>query len=118
MPVDTKELLRKGNAANMEGNYEGFLALCTEDTFWEFIGERTLSGKQAVLDWMKETYLEPPRVTVDDLVSDGDYLVAVGEISMKDKDGAWKSYDYTDIWRFRDGKLAGLRAFVIERTQY
>jgi ketosteroid isomerase-like protein len=115
MPVDKKDLLRKGNAAIMEGNYEGFLALCTEDTHWEFIGERTLSGKQAVLEWMNDTYLEPPEVRVDELIAEGDFLTATGEVSMKDETGEWKQYDYADVWRFRDGKLAGLRAFVIEK---
>lgn len=35
----------QGNAAISAGNYEGFLALCINDTVWEFVGDRTIGGK-------------------------------------------------------------------------
>jgi ketosteroid isomerase-like protein len=32
---------------------------------------------------------------------------------MKDEDGKMVDYSYCDVWRFRDGKMAELKAFVI-----
>lgn len=114
MPATNKEILLKGNAAIAEGNHEEFLSLCTDDTLWTFVGERTLKGKQAVREYMAEAYIEPPIVTVEHLISEGDFLTAVGEITMKDKDGKATHYSYCDVWRFVGGKMAEVTAFVIQ----
>lgn len=114
MSESNKEILLKGNAAIDEGNYEGFLALCTDDTEWTFVGDKTLKGIEAVRQWMAAEYIEPPKNKVTSLIAEGDFLSAIGELSMKDKDGKWVHYEYCDVWRFRDGKLAELRAFVIQ----
>lgn len=115
MAETNKEILKKGNAAIAEGNNEGFLELCTDDTVWTFVGDKILKGKEAVRKWMKETYIEPPIFNVDQLVAEGDFLTATGEITMKDMNGKAVQYWYCDIWRFRGDKLAELKAFVIEK---
>ena len=109
-----KETLEKANAAISKGDFEGFLAFCTEDTEWRFEGDRTLRGKQAVREWMQETYKEPPSFKVDRMIAEADSLAALGEITLKDKSGKATRNVYCDVWRFRDGKLAQLRAFVVE----
>lgn len=109
-----KTILQKANAAITQGDCEGFLAFCTDDTQWNFVGDRTLSGKQAVREWMATAYKEPPRFEVHRLIADGDFLSAVGEITMKDEAGKTARHAYCDVWRFRDGKLAELQAFVVE----
>ena len=108
-----KSVLLMGNEAISKSDHEGFLALCTEDTIWEFVGDRTLKGKQAVRDYMAETYIEPPKFNVKELIADGDFVVAIGEIQLLESDGKWSKFDYCDVWRFRDGKMASLRGFVL-----
>jgi ketosteroid isomerase-like protein len=63
---------------------------------------------------MKAQYLEPPVVTIENLIAEGDYLTAIGKISMKDESEKMGHYAYCDVWRFREGKMAELKAFVIE----
>jgi uncharacterized protein len=109
-----KEILEKANAAITEGDFEGFLALCTEDTVWTFEGDRTLKGKAAVREWMKTTYKEPPKFRVQHMIAEGDFVAALGDISLKDEEGRTAQHAYCDVWRFREGKMAELRAFVIE----
>ncbi len=109
-----KEILKKGNAAITQGNNEGFLELCTEDTEWTFVGEQILKGKDAVRKYMAETYIEPPKFNVTELIAEGDMLSAIGEIIMKDREGKEVHYQYCDVWRFEGDKLAALKAFVIE----
>lgn len=109
-----KEILEKANAAISRMDFEGFLAFCTEDTEWIFEGDRTLRGKNAVREWMHETYNEPPSFKVDRMIAEGDSLAAIGEITLKDKAGKATRNAYCDVWRFREGKLAQLRAFVVE----
>ena len=109
-----KATLKKANAAVTNGDNEGFLHFCTDDTKWTFVGEKTLKGKEAVRQYMAEAYVEPPKFMVEKLIAEGDFLTAIGKISMKDKHGKMVNYAYCDVWRFRDGKMAELNAFVIK----
>ena len=114
MSDEHKAILNRANAANKRGDYEGFLAHCTEDVVWEFVGERTLRGKQAVRQYMVDTYRQPPRFTTDRLIAEGDSVIALGQIELPDASGRPVRYAYCDVWRIRDGKLAELQAFVVE----
>ena len=114
MTVTHKAILEKANAAIVQGDYEGFLAFCTEDTQWTFVGDRTLNGKEAVRQWMATAYTEPPRFEVHHLIAEDDFVTAVGQITMRDDAGKDTRHAYCDVWRFREGRMAGLHAFVIE----
>lgn len=114
MSESHQEILQKANAAILEGDYEGFLKFCTEDTQWTFVGDRTLKGKEAVRQWMAATYQEPPKFELHRMIAENDFVAALGEITLKDKAGRTARHAYCDVWRFRDGKMAGLQAFVIE----
>lgn len=114
MPERNKAVLRQANAAVAAGDNEGFLSFCADDIVWSTVGGETLRGKEAVRAWMVKGYAEPPKFTVRDLVAEGDTVVAIGEIESKDDEGKPVQNAYCDIWRFWDGKMVELRAFVIE----
>lgn len=114
MNEQNKAILKQANASIADGDYEGFLSFCSDDTQWTFIGDQTIKGKEAVRQWMAETYLEPPEFTVINLIAEDDFVTAIGEITMKEQDGKDTHYSYCDVWRFRDGKMVELRAFIIE----
>jgi ketosteroid isomerase-like protein len=107
-------ILEKANAAIMRGDFEAFLVHCTEDTEWEFVGDQTLKGKEAVRQWMKDAYKEPPSFKVQRTITDGDSLAVLGEITLKSEEGKPTLHAYCDVWRFRGDKMAELKAFVIE----
>ena len=114
MKEKNKAILEAGNAAIAAGNNEGFLSFCSEDTEWTFVGDKTLRGKEAVRQWMADEYVEPPTNTVVRFVAEGDFLTVLGYLIMKDKNGKATQYEYCDIWRFQEGKIVELKAFVIE----
>jgi len=114
--VSNKLVLQKANATLMDGDYEGFLSFCSEDTRWTFVGKQTLTGKAAVRKWMGTAYVEPPKFNVERMIEEGDFVVAIGEISEKDEAGSATSQPYCDVWRFRDGKMVELRAFVVKEA--
>jgi ketosteroid isomerase-like protein len=114
MNLNNKAILEKANAAVTTGDNEEFLSFCTDDTKWTFVGDQILQGKEAVRQYMAIAYLEPPKFMVQNLIAEGEFVTAVGKISMKNKDGQTIDYDYCDVWRFSDGKMAELKAFVIE----
>lgn len=111
-----KEILLEGNAAISRGDFEGFLVHCTEETVWNFLGDKTLRGKDEVRRWMTEAYKEPPKFSVRQLIADGEFLAAVGEITLKDENGKAADFSYCDVWRFENGRIAELKAFVIARS--
>lgn len=113
MSKANKSVLETANKAISEGDIEGFLSFCTQDLEWTMVGEETIEGKDAVRRWMKTAYTQPPRFTVTDMVADADLLTAIGEIEVKDAHGRSARSAYCDVWRFRDGKMAQLRAFVV-----
>jgi len=109
-----KSILEQADAAVTAGDNEGFLVHCTEDTKWVFVGEQVLQGKEAVRQWMVTAYAEPPKFVVETLIAEGDFVTALGKINLKDENGEAADYLYCDVWRFRDGKMAELKAFVIK----
>lgn len=117
MSENNKAILKQANAAVVKGDYEEFLSHCTEDVEWTFVGEQTLKGKEAVRRYMNSTYIEPPRFVVTQLIAEGDFVTAIGDIDIRDETGKTTHSAYCDVWRIRDGKLAELRAFVVEITR-
>ena len=114
MSDKNKAILERANAAIAAGNHEGFLSFCADDTEWTFVGEKSLKGKDAVRQWMATTYVEPPKFTVAHLIADGEFVTAVGDLTMKEGSGEIFHYSYCDVWRFRGGEIVELRAFVIK----
>lgn len=109
-----KEILKKANEAIIGSDNESFLSFCTDNIVWIFIGNKTLNGKDAIRQYMAAAYQEPPKFMVEDLIAEGEFVTAIGKISMKDENGKMIDYSYCDIWRFYDGKMSELRAFVIK----
>ena len=113
MISNNKAILQQANAAIVAGNHEMFLSFCADDSVWTFIGDKVLKGKEAIRRYMTTAYLEPPKFRVENLVAEGELLIATGKISLKEENGEWIDYEYCDIWRFREGKMCELKAFVI-----
>lgn len=113
MANSNKTVLETANEAIRAGDIEAFLASCTDDISWTTVGEQTLRGKAEVRRWMQKAYAQPPRFTVAELIADDDRVAALGTIEADDGQGRTASHAYCDVWRFRDGKMAELQAFVV-----
>jgi ketosteroid isomerase-like protein len=109
-----KAVLEKANAAMAAGDIEEFLSFCTENTEWTYVGGKTLRGKEAVRDYLKTSSDDPANFTVTHLIAESDFVVALGDITMKDDKGEMVRNSYCDVWRFDDGRMSKLTAFVIK----
>jgi predicted SnoaL-like aldol condensation-catalyzing enzyme len=114
--MNNTKILLEANQLVRDGKYEDYLCYLTEDSKWEFVGERTLVGKDAVRQYIREFYLAPPIFDMERSIEEGDLVTAAGNISLKNQDGSYSHYSYCDIWRFDNGKLAEVTAYVIEKT--
>jgi uncharacterized protein len=117
MSGHNKTLLQKANAAIAKGDIDGFLAHCTDDTEWTFVGQQTLLGKEAVRQYMKEAYIHPPRFDVAEMIAENDLVTAMGNLTLTGPDGKETHYAYCDVWRFRGDLIAELRAYVVQIKQ-
>jgi len=116
--VTNKALLKTANDLLEKGDIDGFLSFCTDDTEWVFIGENSLKGKDAVKQYLEEAYTKTTKFKIEQMIEEGDFVVQVGEISFENKNGEVESYLASDIWRFENGKMAELKAFVLKNEKY
>ena len=63
--------------------------------------------------WMAINYQQPPVFKVEQLIAEGPYVAVLGTITLASGDGKPVAHAYCDVWQFRDGKMVGLKAFVI-----
>lgn len=113
MNLKNKEILQEANKAILAGDYEQYLSFCAEDTVWIFIGDQKLTGKSEVRKYMEKTYTEPPQFNVEHLVAEGELVIATGKISIKNEHGKMSTAQYCDVWKFKDGKMSELKAYVV-----
>lgn len=116
MPATNKEIVARVNAAFAENDLEGFLAFCADDVKWTIIGDRTLSGKDAIRLWLAAMDMGAPTFTVEGVIAEGEQVAAHGDMTMKDEDGKDACYSYCDIYRFRGDRIVEMRTFVVKRN--
>lgn len=112
--MTNKEILETANSAITKGDYEGFLAFCADDVIWNFVGDQVLRGKEQVRQYMAKEYHEPPNFKVETIVAEGEFVIAVGKISIKNENGQPSEHSYCDVWRFYNQKMVELKAFVVQ----
>jgi ketosteroid isomerase-like protein len=114
MSAKNKEIIAKVNAAFAQGSVDGFLSFCADNVVWTMIGEKTVKGKEAIRQWMTSMDMEPPKFTVRNVIAEGDFVAAYGDVTMKDKDGKTTPYGYCDIYHFRGDKIIEMTTFVVK----
>lgn len=118
MSENYKETVKRANASFEENNLEGFLELCAEDVEWRMVGGKSSKGKDEIRQWMSAMGpSEPPKITAENQIAEGETVAAYGEMTMKNDKGEVVSYSYSDVYRFKDGKIAELSSFVIENKK-
>ena len=113
--MSNKAILQKINDAFAQNDTEAFLAECSDDIVFEMIGHTSVRGKDNVRSFMNEMSSDSaPLFTIDRVIEEGENAVCTGDMEME-VDGEPAAYTYCDMYRFRDGKAAELRAFVIKQ---
>src|SRR5918994_7747643 len=108
MSAHHKEIVEKVNAAFAQNSVEGFLSFCADDVEFTMVGDKTVKGKEAIRQWMASMDAEPPRITIDRVIGEGEFVAAHGNVTMNDKTGKAVPYAFCDIYRFRGDKIVEL----------
>jgi ketosteroid isomerase-like protein len=109
-----KRIVEQANEAFVRNDIEAFFSLCTEDLEWTIVGDRTVTGKAAIREWMTSMDPGAPKISVDQIIAEGDVAAATGGLWMKDKDGREAQFAWCDLYRFQGDRIAGLKAFIIK----
>lgn len=117
MSAKNREIVERANAFVAEGKSKEFSMLFTEDAEWTMVAETPsrVKGRAAIcahLASASDAGLGPPVFTIDNVVSEREIVVANGEMSMTTIDGKTAPYEFCDLYRFRDNKIAELRTFI------
>lgn len=106
-----KETIRKANALLTEGKSDEFALLCAEDIKWTLLADTplVLNGREALLKFMtskEEENGDVPSFTIDKIIGENDSVVCLGQMTMKEKDGAEQEYTFCDIYTFKNEEIA------------
>jgi uncharacterized protein (TIGR02246 family) len=114
--ISNKEAVENINAAFDKGDTNAFLTWCADDVVWTMVGDKTVKGKEAIRQFIGEMPAEPPKFTVEAVVAEGDFVAAFGDMTMKEE-GVVVPYSYCDVYRFKGGKVAELKSFVVKTNR-
>ena len=115
MAMDHKHVVEEINAGFAENDLEKVLSFCTDDFEWTMVGNTRVKGKDAIRKWMASMNAEPPQFTIQQVVAEGDAVIACGDMTMKESRNAEPhDYSFCDCYRFRRYRVAELAAFVIQ----
>lgn len=114
MAVDKENIVKQINDSFASNDLEGFLTHCAEDVKWTMAGDKTSVGKETIREWMKAMEgHDPPKFTVDKMISNDDSVVCCGDMTMKGQSGSEEAYSYCDIYQFDGEKVIELRSYVV-----
>lgn len=115
MSQELKDIVTDINEAFAKNNIEAFLDHCSDDLAWTMAGDRSMTGKDKIRNWMGSMDgHEPPVFTTDTLIAEGNTVVCSGDMKMKGQDGVEGSYKYCDIYVFDANKVVKLTSLVVK----
>ncbi|KUI01921.1 nuclear transport factor 2 family protein [Mycobacterium sp. IS-3022] len=105
---ENKQLIQRGYEAFSAGDIETVMAMFDDDVEWVQPGESAVSGtyhgKTEVMEYLGRLAEKSLSVRLDQLIAEGDTVVALTEISVEGQTGR-----DADVFTVRDGKTTSVR---------
>lgn len=121
MSQEFTDIVKKVDEAFTTNSMEDFYALCANDIEWTMAGEGTQKGIDNIREWMKAATEDCgpsfPKITPTKMIVDTDSVASYGTMTMEGEDGSDDTFDYCDIYNFRDGKITKLNSFVVKKNK-
>lgn len=117
---DNKATIRNNFAELAKGNGEPLVASLAPDIQWTIIGQtvlsKTFNGKPAVLEFLgqfRESLVDGHiHIHVDNLLADGDYVVAQGHGEAMTHRGVPYNNTYCWVYRFENGLITAITEYL------
>jgi hypothetical protein len=121
MGMDThQQLIRDGFKALGDGNHEPLMGLFDVNVVWTIIGNTRFSGTYNGMEDVTTRLLAPLgelldghlHITVDNLISDGNYLACQGRGESKTKAGGTYNNTYCWVYRWSGDKIFAVTEYL------
>lgn len=116
-----KQIIKNNFEQLAKGNGEPLLQSLADSVQWTIIGttvlSKTFNGKQAVIDQLLIPFRDALvdghiHIRVNNLLADGDYVVAQGQGEAMTKRGVPYNNTYCWVYKFADGKISALTEYL------
>jgi len=117
---DNKQIIRNNFEQLAKGNGEPLVNSLADDVQWTIIGRtvlsKTFAGKPAVLEFLgnfRDALVDGHiHIHVDNLLADGDYVVAQGHGEAMTKRGVPYNNTYCWVYRFGNGQIKAITEYL------
>lgn len=120
---EKEEFLRKINDAFSNVDQEFLLEHVSEDFCWRIVGERTMSGKIAFAEALKEM-AEMPRMKIDVqnvITPNNGWGIVEGVVSGKNRFGQKKYFSFCDLYQFGEtakDQIQSMTSYVVDVSRH
>ena len=112
---EKEEFIRDFNEAFSKNDQDFILNNMSEDIVWNFIGEKTIQGKEAVKEFMQPmSTVETLELELLEIITHGYSAAANGRMKIKEPSGEIKHFGFADFY-----VLNGMKSPKVKRmTSY
>lgn len=114
MKIKNQELLEEINKAFARNDSDFIIERVTNTIRWEIVGDKTVEGKEAFAQTLKEMEAdEPMELTIHHIITHGKEASVNGE--MKTADG--ETYAFCDVYKFsgfKNPKITEMTSYAIK----
>lgn len=114
---EKEEFIRDFNEAFSRNDRDFILNNMTDDIIWEFIGEKTVQGKEEVKKFMEPmSNVETLELELLQIITHGRTAAANGRMKIKEPSGEEKSFGFADFYvlnGMKSPKVKKLTSYVV-----
>ena len=103
---EKEEFIRDFNEAFSKNDLDFILNNMSDDIVWDFVGEKTMKGKDEVRDFMKPmSGIRTLEMELLQIISREQSAAANGRMKIREPSGEIKSFEFADFYQFDGSKI-------------
>lgn len=114
---EKEEFIRDFNEAFAKNDLDFILGSMTENIVWDFVGEGTRKGKEAVKEFLKPMEnIKTLEMDLLQIISREQSVAANGRMKIKEPSGEIKSFGFVDFYELdgqKNPKVAKMTSYVV-----
>lgn len=115
---EKEDFIREFNEAFSRNDLDFILDSMSDDIVWNFVGEKTVHGKNEVREFMKHmSKVETLEMELLQIITHGWNAAANGKMKIKEPTGETKSFGFADIYIFnglKSPKVKSMTSYVVQ----
>lgn len=110
---EKEEFIRDFNEAFSKNNLDFILNNMSDDIVWDFVGEKTMNGKDEVREFMKPmNEMRTMEMELLQIISREQSAAANGRMKIQEPSGEIKSFEFADFYEFEGLKMPKVKKMI------